>query len=223
MGSGASIESASERRNMSQSVSDHNTVPTVSSRTLTAASSKSKIEKRRSIIDLLRPKPKEEEDSNQLVNSTSKRDSVQIFEEPLPEAELEAFIIEEASPPPDVKKERRLSRNILSGEVNGNVLQAQFSMKSLKPTSIMTSEYLLAPNYNGTEGDKPHPTSLADLRKNMRENLTNELLPAKSLPAMDALPNLQEMKRRKSGLDSFASLPNLPPIGQPFPDKAMVS
>jgi len=103
------------------------------------------------------------------------------------------------------KKEKRLSRNILSGEVQGNVLRAQFSMRSMSATTC--TEYLLKP-----EGDRPHPTSPADLRKNMRAKLSNELLPAKSMSSIEGLPNLQEAKLRSSSLATYSSLPNLTPV-----------
>lgn len=217
MGSGASILDPSHiRASTTRSKQEKTTSKT--------GSSDSKLIKSKSQEDVEPIQICPPNSGGELVNSTSEKFS--IFEEPVVDYNAE---IEEMERKIDERAARRLSRNIVSGEIQGNVLQAQFSFKSSASGTTQHNEYLLQKSaLRESEGDKLHAKSLADLRKNMRQKLTHELqVPVqRTVSCVETLPSLQELRNKKTGLDAFTSMPNLapfPPIGKPFPDKAAVN
>lgn len=223
MGSGASIQLDSAKSDVKQEAPPPKEEKIPSPITSPSLNSSSTKVKRNSIISLLpftnsnnnnkeedtAVEPFDPKKSHELERDKSERFS--IFEEPVNEVDVVEVKDERAA--------RRLSRNIVSGEILGNLLQAQFSMKAPAST-IQHNEYLLqkAPS-SEPEGDKLQAKSLADLRKNMRDKLTNELSPqhqnpppVRAVSCVDGLlPNLQELKHKRRSLDAFTSLPNLQP------------
>jgi len=141
-----------------------------------------------------------------------------IFEEPVIDQELLALTSMSARSKSssnirtanlDFKK--HVSRNILTGEIQGNLLQAQFSMASPVNHAAQHNEYLLQKSaVHVFDGDKLHATKPSELRQSMQQKLSDQLhVPSQSTSSLETLPALQEIRnKRKSGLDIRASLPN---------------